>query len=263
MDTFPPNNKTRAWHYFVLPLLALISVSSVSADSLEHALDTQVKTDVAAQKSQQRVDKLSDQTAEMLAEYRDTLKQTHSLRAYNDQLQTLVNSQKDELASIAEQLKNIETTQRDIVPLMSKMVEVLAQFIELDSPFLSEERHKRVAQLQMLMSRADVSLAEKYRRILEAYQVETEYGRNIEAYQGDLTINDETRTVDFLRIGRMSLYYLTLDSEEVGMWDQHQRQWLKLPSKFIQPIVQSMKVARKQLPPNLLVLPVIKEEAAQ
>jgi hypothetical protein len=174
-----------------------------------------------------------------------------------------VNSQKDELASIALQLKNIETTQRDIVPLMSKMVEVLAQFVELDSPFLSEERHKRVAQLQMLLSRADVSLAEKYRRILEAYQVETEYGRNIEAYQGDLTINDETRTVDFLRIGRMSLYYLTLDSEEAGMWDQQQRQWLKLPSKFIQPIVQSMKVARKQLPPNLLVLPVIKEEAAQ
>ena len=68
---------------------------------------------------------------------------------------------------------------------MLKMIEVMSLFVELDLPFLPEERQTRIIQLQTLMERADVTLAEKYRRILEAYQVETEYGRTIEAYKGD------------------------------------------------------------------------------
>jgi len=231
------------------------------AGNLEHAIETQVKTDIAAQKSQQQIDNLSDETTQMLAEYRETLRQTDSLRAYNDQLNKLVISQKAELESIDLQLRNIETTQRDIVPLMLSMIDTMVQFVELDVPFLPEERQQRVQQLQTLMERADVTLAEKYRRILEAYQVETEYGRTIEAYQGELTLDESSRTVDFLRIGRVSLYYLTLDGLEAGIWNQ--QQWTKLDDSYRQNISQALKVAKKQLPPDLLVLPVRTVEAAQ
>jgi hypothetical protein len=113
------------------------------------------------------------------------------------------------------------------------------------------------------MERADVTISEKYRRILEAYQVETEYGRTIEAYQGDMTMADNTRTVDFLRIGRVSLYYLTLDGQEVGMWDKKSKQWIQLDNSYRQSVDQALKVASKQLPPDLLVLPVNAVEVAQ
>jgi len=221
--------------------------------TLQNAIDTQVKTEISAQKSQQKIDTLSDQTDQMLAEYRNLLRQTDSLQIYNAQLQKLVLSQQNELTSIGEQLINIEATQREIVPLMLKMIEVIAQFVDLDIPFLPEERQNRIAALQDLMERADVSLAEKYRRILEAYQVETEYGRTIEAYQGELALNGETRTVDFLRIGRVSLYYLSLDGQEAGVWDQG---WQRIDDGYRQAIDKGLKVAKKQLPPDLLVLPV-------
>lgn len=238
-----------------LGVVALIAMPTLLfAGSLEHAIETQVKTDVAAQKSQKQVDNLADETTLMLAEYRETLRQTESLRAYNDQLNKLVISQQGELESIGLQLRNIETTQRDIVPLMLSMIDSMAQFVELDVPFLPDERQQRVLQLQTLMERADVTLAEKYRRILEAYQVETEYGRTIEAYQGELILDENSRTVDFLRIGRVSLYYLTLDGLEAGIWNQ--QQWQKLDDKYRQAISQALKVAKKQLPPDLLVLPV-------
>jgi len=242
---------------------SLLPTLGLQAGSLDHAVDTQVNTDIAAQKSQHQVDLLADETTQMLAEYREVLSQTGSLRAYNDQLDTLVASQKKELDSIDQQLNNIETTQRDIVPLMIKMIEVMTQFVELDIPFLPEERQNRVVELQTLMSRADVSLAEKYRRILEAYQVETEYGRTIEAYQDELTISDATRTVDFLRIGRVSLYYLTLDGLEAGIWDTKTGQWQQLSKDYLQPISQGLKVALKQLPPDLLVLPIHTVEGEQ
>lgn len=239
------------------PLALLTSLPFIAAaGALEEAIDTQVNTDQAAQQSQQRIDELADGTTDMVAEYREVLQQTQSLKAYNDQLETLVSSQRSELTSIAEQLKNIETTQRDIVPLMTQMIDVLEQFVALDLPFLQEERTNRIVALKTMMGRADVSLSEKYRRIMEAYQVETEYGRTIEAYQAELPTNGDKRTVDFLRIGRTSLYYLTLDGREAGIWDAAIQSWQTLPDSYLQAVADGLKVARKQLPPDLLVLPV-------
>ena len=151
-----------------LALLLLLSpmAKAVHADTLKDAIDTQVKAEISAQKSQEKIDGLADQTDQMLAEYRNVLRQTDSLRIYNDQLEKLVLSQKEEMASIDGQLINIETTQREIVPLMLKMIDVMADFVALDIPFLPEERQFRIEALQNLMERADVSLAEKYRRIL-------------------------------------------------------------------------------------------------
>jgi len=247
------------WRFSLILALPLI----VTAGPLEEAIETQVQTDVAAQKSQQNIDNLADETTEMLAEYREVLRQTQSLRAYNDQLENLVDSQKTELDSIKQQLKNIETTQRDIVPLMLKMIEVLEQFVSLDVPFLQQERTNRIVALKTMMGRADVTLSEKYRRIMEAYQVETEYGRTIEAYQSELGQQQDDRTVDFLRIGRVSLYYLSLDGLEAGMWNQQTQQWQSLPDSYLQAITDGLKVARKQLPPDLLVLPVNKAGGEQ
>lgn len=244
-----------------LMLFILVStVSKADTTTLKKAVDTQIKSEQAAKQSQQRIDALDDESRQMLEEYRAMLRQTESLKAYNDQLDKLVVSQKNELVSIDAQLVNIETTQREIVPLMLNMIDVMAKFVALDMPFLPEERRNRIEQLQLLMERADVSLAEKYRRILEAYQVETEYGRTIEAYQDELTVDGITRTVEFLRIGRVGLYYLSLDGKEAGHWDNS---WQELDSQYRKAIDMGLKVAKKQLPPDLLVLPMKASEVAQ
>lgn len=245
----------RCWLMIILLMIPLVS----KAGDLEKAIDSQVQTDIAAQQSQKKIDGLADETTQLLAEYRETLRQTDNLRVYNDQLDKLVLSQDKELDSINNQLRNIETTQRDIVPLMLNMIDTLKQFVALDLPFLPKERQARVAQLETLMEQADVTIAEKYRRILEAYQVETEYGRTIEVYRDELTVDGATRTVDFLRIGRVSLYYLSLDELEAGIWNDG---WQVLPNDYRQPISQALKVAKKQLPPDLLVLPVKTAKAA-
>lgn len=239
----------------LLTCLLLLPATSF-AEALEHAIETQVQTDTAAQRSQQQIDELDDEARELLMEYRQVLQQTQSLKSYNDQLDKLVASQQQEKLSIEQQLNNIETTQRDITPLMLRMIEVMEQFVALDIPFLPDERSQRLAQLEALMERADINLSEKYRRILEAYQVETEYGRTIEAYQGELKTDDATRTVNFLRIGRVNLYYQTLDERESGVWDQQTQAWHTLPRSDNKAITQGLKVALKQLPPDLLILPV-------
>ena len=133
-----------------LALLFLLTtiVNAADVDTLNDAIDTQVKSVLSAKKSQQKIDGLSDQTDQMLAEYRNMLRQMDSLRIYNEQLARLVSSQQKEMTSINDQLVNIETTQREIVPLMLKMIDVVAEFVALDIPFLPEERQFRIEALQ-------------------------------------------------------------------------------------------------------------------
>ncbi len=141
------------------------------------------------------------------------------------------------------------------------MIEVLDEFVEIDIPFLERERTQRIAALGELMQKPDVPTSEKYRRVTEAYQIELEYGHTIEAYEGEVDFAGETRTVAFLRFGRLGLYYMTLDGAEIGYWDNNADEWRELGDEYRQPLDRAIRIARKQLPPDLIRLPVPAPEA--
>lgn len=248
-------------------LLALILLSlttlSVSADVLKESIDIDKATNSAAIKSQNKIDKLSDQTQKMLNEYRSANHQIESLRIYNSHLQDLLKSQAQEKLSLTQQLEQIEITQREIVPLILNMLDNLEKFVQLDLPFLLDERLQRIAKLKTMVTRADVTNAEKYRRILEAYQIENEYGNTIEAYRANIQINGKSYSVDNLRLGRVELYYQRLDGSETGHWNQQQNQWQVLSNDYKNAIRKGLRIARKETAPDLLTLPVSAPEAAQ
>jgi hypothetical protein len=152
-------------------------------------------------------------------------------------------------------LVDIETTNREVQPLMDKMVRALDQFIALDVPFLIEERTARVSNLKNIMARSDVTISEKYRLILEAYQIELEYGRTLEAYAGTLNAGDERRTVEFVRLGRLSLMYRTLDGSETGYWDASQKTWVE-DNSYAAAVELAIRVANQDGAPELLTVPV-------
>jgi len=144
---------------------------------------------------------------------------------------------------------------RSVTPLMLRMIEGIEAFVKLDVPFLMDERMGRIADLRTVMTRADVSKSEQFRQILEAYQIETEYGRTIEAYRSTLDRDGKKITVDFLRFGRNALLYQTLDGLEAGVWDQANRSWSPLDSGYRSAIREGLRIARKQAAPDLIRLP--------
>ena len=187
--------------------------------------------------------------------YAQAVGDVQSLERFNRLLEEQVSSQEAEVASIERQLVEIETTNREVQPLMQQMVNTLDRFIQLDVPFLLEERTARVANLKSLIDRADVSTSEKYRLILEAYQSELEYGRTLEAYEGHLGAGADARTVEFARLGRVTLMYRTLDGAEAGYWDAEKKDWVVDPS--LRPAVEeAIRVARGDGAPELLIVPV-------
>lgn len=226
------------------------------AGAVEAVVDEAEAGNRAAAAAQALIDKLSDDTDALAAEYRKALQETESLKVYNTQLEAMLVAQDKEVASIERQIGEVDVVQRQITPLMLRMIDTLEQFVRLDVPFLPEERAQRVAGLREMMGRADVSLSEKYRRLMEAYQVESEYGRTIEAYRGTLEAAGQQRTVDFLRVGRVALMYQTLDGQEVGFWDRQAGAWQELPGEYRSPVKQGLQIAKKQVAPDLIRIPV-------
>lgn len=244
--------------------LMMAAPQALSANKVEQTIAVQSGTEKNAQVSQKKVEKLANQTQGLIEEYRMVLRQTASLKAYNDQMAKLVESQNEEKKSIQEQIGEIELTSREVVPLMLEMLATLEKFVELDVPFLREERQERVAKLKAEIDRADVSTSEKFRRILEAYQIENEYGRTIEAYRGEIkTDGKEPRTVDYLKVGRVALIYKTLDGQEAKAWDQKAGSWVELDDSYRKSIEHGLKIARKQSAPDLLTLPIPTGEASK
>jgi uncharacterized protein DUF3450 len=190
-------------------------------------------------------------------------RQTAALTIYNRHLQDLLASQAQEKTSLEQQLKDIEVTKQEIVPLILHMLDSLEQFVRMDLPFLPEERQQRLAQLKALVVRPDSTEAEKFRRLMEAFQVENEYGNTIEAYKGNIVLNGTTSSVNFLRLGRVALYYQRLDGSETGFWNKEEKRWQTLPADYRNAIRDGLRIARKETAPDLLTLPVPAPEAAR
>lgn len=232
------------------------SMPAFPADPVDAALDAREAGNKAAIVSQQRIDSYADQAQRMVQEYRTMNNQIADLRIYNDQLERLVANQRTELASLEKQTAGVDVTNRKIMPLLLRMVEVLDEFVRLDIPFLKTERTTRLQDLKALMDRSDVSIADKYRRVLEAYQIEIDYGRTIEAYTGERQTDGQAQSVNFLRLGRVALFYSSIDGEQTGYWDPGARGWKRLPKKYARPINRGLRIARNELPPDLINLPI-------
>jgi hypothetical protein len=218
-------------------------------------LDVRASGNQAAEEAQRKIDKVSDETSELLAQYRTALKQIDAIDLYNGQMRNLITSQEVELASLADQLDRVEAVGRSVTPLMMRMIDTLEEFVELDVPFLIDERRERVQNLREVMNRADVSTAGKFRQIMEAYQIENDFGRTIEAYRSTLDLDGRETRVDFLRFGRIALVFQSLDETQAGVWDQASRSWLPLDSSHRSSIRAGLRIARKQSAPDLIELP--------
>ncbi len=235
--------------------LMLGVATAASGAGVEQALETQIQAEREAQAAQRRVEALDDEARRLLDEFRHLEAERARLARYNDQVARLVRNQETEILSLEGQLEELEVTRREILPLMQRMVDTLDQVVKADLPFLPAERRARVAALKALLDDPEASLPDQFRRLLEAYQVEAGYGRTLEVRERTIELDGAARTVEILRVGRLALFYRTLDGRRVGRWDPEARRWAALDDDYVEPLARAFAVARKQAAPDLVTLP--------
>ncbi|WP_159819808.1 DUF3450 domain-containing protein [Colwellia sp. 20A7] len=215
----------------------------------------------SAVNSQVKVNGFTEQVQTKLQQFNTVTKELDGLNVYNLQMQLQLDNQVAELTQLAKSMEEVSVIERQISPLMARMISTLESFVQLDVPFLPEERSKRLNDLNDMMVRADTSVAEKFRRVLEAYQIEVDYGRTIESYSGQLTVENQQMDVDFLRVGRVSYIYQTRDGSRLGQWDQASGQWQTLSQDYRLGVNKALRIARKQLAPDLIMVPLTNTQA--
>lgn len=242
---------------------ALLS-GAAYADQLDNIIKESQSKLASAKSSQKRIDKLQDSTDDLLRDYKQVNKQIQDLEFYNAQLTKQLSNQRAIITDLDDAINNVVVIQRRIQPLIMRMLDGLDEFVKLDVPLDKESRLAAIAKVRANLDRADVDVAEKFRQVLELYDIEGEYGRKLDVKTAVLPIGGEELQVSILNVGRLALVYQTLDNKLTGVWDKEQNAWVELESgEYRSAVRKAMKIARKQATQDMIELPILAPEAAQ
>lgn len=250
-----------------LALLALLYQGPASADQnsqTDQLLKASSNRLADNQAAQVTVNDTSEQAQSITKDYMAELKLLNSLNMYNKMLDRQLAGQQSEISKLETSINNATLIERQILPLLVRMVDALDNFVRIDVPFLNEERIERVEGLQSLLVQSDLTTSEKARRVFEAYQIENEYGYTIESYQGKVQLKEGQFAVEFLRIGRIALMYRDLSGIHFGFWHQQNKQWQALTeSQYKRHISKGLKIAKEEISPELITIPLVAKAEAR
>ena len=250
-------NMKRKLNFMHLCMVMALSSTLYSSD-MESVLEVGRDNQQLSAKSQSLIDSTERQTDKIVNEWKAVSKQVEGLKLYNAQKRIQIQAQLDLMDKLDEQLVQVVVMQRQIPPLAQKMLDSLESFISLDTPFRIEERQNRIDLVRSSLAKPKVTASEQVRQVLEAYNIEAEYGRKIDTYES--TLNDGT-VVNILVIGRIGMFYQTKDEQSSGRWNNETGQWDELPGSYRKPIRDGIRMAKKLAPTDMLMMPIVKGEA--
>lgn len=240
---------------FVAALLLLFCLPTFAA-TLEQNLQTEQQTQTLGQQSQQKIDQLDRETRELLNEYLRLMRQSDYQKAYNDELKQSLIAQEETINSLKKQLEDVQLTRLHILPFLKEQTAQLNAFIELDLPFSHEQRLEAIERLNNILASGKYKLAEKYRRVMEAWQAESDASYELNHYRGELHHQGKTLSGNFLHIGRIALLFQSLDGKLSLRWDNSAKQWQTLTQSESRDIQKALRIANKQMPPEFIALPI-------
>jgi len=242
----------------------VVVAGSVFAQSVtvDQVLQSDLRRIQLAQESQERINQVVEGTRSLADDYRAINKEIDGLKVYNRLMTAQTNGQQATLDDIALSMDQVDVINRQIFPLMERMIDGLEQSIALDIPFLMEERTKRMTDLKGIMERSDVSVAEKFRKVMEAYQIEMDYGSTNEWYTESLNVDGAVREYNMLRVGRIGLFFQSDDTAITGWFNPQARQYELLGNEHRSEVRKGIRIARQLIAPELILLPMPAPESA-
>ena len=251
------NKSLTAFFCFIFSI-SINANENIAEVNMENVLEVGRENQTLSANSQDKIDQTERQTDKIVNEYKVVNKQVEGLKLYNEQKRIQIQAQLDLMDKLDEQLVQVVVMQRQIPPLAEKMLDTLETFINLDTPFRSEERKARVDLVRSSLAKPKVTASEQVRQVLEAYNIEAEYGRKIDTYEDKLV---DGTVVNILVIGRIGMFYQTKDERTSGRWDNETGTWEELPGSYRKPIRDGIRMAKKLAPTDMLLMPVVKGEA--
>ena len=237
------------------------NVAESASINMESVLEIGRENQKLSAVSQDKIDATERQTDKIVNEWKVVSKQVEGLKVYNEQKRIQIKAQLELMDKLDEQLVQVVVMQRQIPPLAQRMLESLESFVSLDTPFRLEERQSRIDLVRSSLAKPKVTASEQVRQVLEAYNIEAEYGRKVDTYPQTISIDGNNLEVNVLVIGRVGMFYQTKDEQSSGRWNNETNSWDELDGSYRKPIRNGIRMAKKLAPTDMLLMPVIKGEA--
>ncbi|WP_035274266.1 DUF3450 domain-containing protein [Desulfogranum japonicum] len=243
----------------VLGILLVFLFTSAPVHSAE--VDDQVQKTVQSalstrKKNQQEEEQWRQEQARLQATFETLEAEVQELRLQQNQLETSIQDTQQRIVGKTSQIADIDEITAQIEPFLDELFISLKKAIDQGLPFLQEEREQRLYRITSLGSDPSVSISERYRRLAEALLVEAEYGFTTEVYQQKILLEGSETLVDIFRLGRLNLFYLTLDGTQCGSFNPAEKQWHPLSVTNLPAIQSVIAMGRKQHPIELVNLPI-------
>lgn len=242
-------------------LLAAVASSAlggaVVAQQLDQTIRTARQSTTEGAQTQQRIDSLDDQRTDIELQYRALLEQIESQRLFVEQQEVFIRSQENEVTSLQQQIARVDNIERDLAPMMREMVVNLENFVNLDLPFRMEGengRQARIAGLYELLDDPNISPAERYRVILNAYEIEASYGRSLNAYDEEILEDGVPVSVSVLQIGRVAMIRV-YDNGRMTMRHSGSSTWEDLPGGYEANVTRALRIAQEVTTPSVFLAP--------
>ncbi len=206
--------------------------------------------------AQSKLDKWEREEAELVAEY-DRLKQEQTiLEQENRTLLKERQNHKERLDSLVMQTQENLKIQKNMLPFLHDVVGRLSNLISGGLPFLVKERSLRIQRLKKIVDDPDTGIADKYRKTMEALFIEAGYGNSTEVVREKIVIGGNEVLEDIFRLGRISLFALSLDHKSAAYFNIIENRWHKLDKKYVEPVYAAIEISRKRRTAELVSLPI-------
>ncbi len=129
-----------------------------------------------------------------------------------------------------------------MLPFLEETHDRLAALVKEDMSFLSHERQRRLERVRQALDDPLVSTGEKFRKVMEAVSIEAEYGNTIEVYREEILLEGKKIQADIFRLGRISLFFQTLDRKTTGYLDPATLSFTRFPSEYNRQIGAAMEM---------------------
>jgi len=234
-------------------LFLLLTCRVWAAQSLD---EMAVETLQTGQKVQKLVKEWNEKEKKLQDEISALQEETQRLEV---QLVKLDQAERMEEERIVQQQRRLRESLRlreGLLVWLQSVSERMEKVAALRLPFLSRERERRLEDLNGVLADPYTSLDEQFRRVFEVLLVEAEFGHSSEVYRDSISVDGEEFQVDLLRVGRLALFFRTLDGKRAGMFDPETKQFCWLESAALNGISRAFAVVRRETAPEMVTLPV-------
>lgn len=247
--------KTKVRQLWLVSAAALLLTSPAHAQ-LDSILGAAKASTAASSAAQRSVEQSDDRAESAIREYRAVLQQIDNIKLFVAQQDIFLQSQQAEIDSLNNQLSTVEQIKQGMVPMMLRMATNIEDVIKSDVPFLLEERLERVARLKETLSDPDISPAEQYRQVLNAYKIEVSYGQGLDSYEGAHPTKPGN-VVNFLRFGRVSYVYMSKDEQDIARYDLANQSWEQISGDQAVALRRAIRIAHGEAAPGIVFAPVV------